>query len=76
MTEKVSHNDMIEKRKSVTRAKPGETAPRQAPATPGRARGQKSGLAAGQNPRLPGQRRKALARHYRARFIAGRSGRR
>ena len=43
---------------------------------PGRRPGLKAGLGAGRNPQLPGQRRKALAKHYRAKFQAGRSGRR
>lgn len=76
MAKMVWHNGMIEKRKSAPRARPGEPANPQPPGIPGRRRGQKSGLGAGRNPRLPGQRRKALGKHYRAKFIAGRSGRR
>jgi hypothetical protein len=70
------YKDMIEKRKSAPQARPDEPENPQPPGIPGRRRGQKSGLAAGRNPQLPGQRRKALGKHYRAKFIAGRSGRR
>jgi len=67
---------MIAKRKTAGPAKPREPENRQPPGIRGRHRVQKSGLAAGRNPQLPGQRRKALGKHYRAKFIAGRSGRR
>jgi len=68
---------MIAKRKSSSSAQPGRSRhPPSAAIFAGRQGGQKSGLAAGRNPRLTSQRRKALGKHYRAKFIAGRSGRR